>query len=214
MKTAGASNWSESEIAVLKEYFPVEGLKVCNRLPDRTAKAVEFKAYSLKLKAASRARAPVWSSEELATLREFYPIEGGAVAQRFPSRSAGSISTKAHELGLRVDRSRRRAQEPSAPQPSSKPSKPPVVVTSGSDKYASLMKPQKPPTVAEQLSGLPWFKYPTTASSALRIARVCGEGLRLGDQNAMPDDEKAWWASVKCHMEALAARLSKLAKVA
>jgi len=42
--------WSESEIEILKEYYPVEGNKVANRLPYKTEKQCLSKARGLKIK--------------------------------------------------------------------------------------------------------------------------------------------------------------------
>lgn len=49
-------------------------------------------------------RLPRWTPEELAILREQYPIDGMAVADRLPGRSCRSIYTQASKLGLRTTR--------------------------------------------------------------------------------------------------------------
>ena len=45
-----------------------------------------------------------WTADELAILREFYPVEFQAVTARLPGRSAQSCRTKASVLGICVER--------------------------------------------------------------------------------------------------------------
>lgn len=43
-------NWSNEEFAILKKFFPLEGAKVANRLPYKTEKQCQAKAFELKIK--------------------------------------------------------------------------------------------------------------------------------------------------------------------
>lgn len=43
-------NWSNEEFAILKKFFPLEGAKVANRLPYKTEKQCQSKAFELKIK--------------------------------------------------------------------------------------------------------------------------------------------------------------------
>ena len=65
-------NWSREEDDILREYYPTEGNKVYLRLPAKTKKETENRAYALKLK-----KIPIlkWSSEEDEILRQYYPSE-------------------------------------------------------------------------------------------------------------------------------------------
>lgn len=42
--------WTQEDVEILRKYYPIEGLKVADRFPNRTKKAVEVKVKKLKLK--------------------------------------------------------------------------------------------------------------------------------------------------------------------
>jgi len=78
--------------------------------------------------------------------------------------------------------------------------------------YAEIMRP-KHTGAAEGFSGLPWLEYPKTPDTALKIAAICDMALDRDDETrltlgaVMPDEVRAWWASVSRFMKALALRL-------
>lgn len=50
LKYISPHSWSEEDIKILKEWYPIEGPEIVNRLPHKSLKAIQAKAYKLKLK--------------------------------------------------------------------------------------------------------------------------------------------------------------------
>lgn len=89
--------WTEDENKILREYYPVEGSKVADRLEERTKEAIKTQAKKLGL----RINSDLWAEEEIEILRKYYPIEGMKVRNRLKDRTRYAISTRASVLGLK-----------------------------------------------------------------------------------------------------------------
>ena len=97
------SAWSEEDISLLREFYPSEGAKMRHRLSkEYTACAVICKASKLGIALASRKPMQLWSEEETAILRKYYPIYGGSskMQELLPHRRSNVINEKAKALGM------------------------------------------------------------------------------------------------------------------
>jgi hypothetical protein len=98
-------NWSQQEIAYLKEHYPNTRVDEIANFLKRTDYAVKMKAYYLGLKQSTKFSFgffPQWTAEELNTLKEFYPITTkDEIAEKIPKRTHRAIKSKASQLGLR-----------------------------------------------------------------------------------------------------------------
>lgn len=90
-------SWTDDEIAILRQYYPIEGFSVAKRLPGRTPATCSKKANELRIYAI---RFNEWSEEEDETIRKYFPDEGSNVFYRMEGRSREAIRTRAKELGL------------------------------------------------------------------------------------------------------------------
>lgn len=96
-----APRWTDTEIELLKKYYPAQGSTSARRhLPGRTQPAINTKAKLLGLKCPIRG---AWSEEEIALLREYWP-QGGflAVAPHLPGRTRPATNNMALRLGIRA----------------------------------------------------------------------------------------------------------------
>lgn len=94
----GGRRWSEEEDNILREYYPIEGTKVKNRLSGRTEAAIKLQAKKLELRV--RNTWNTWTEKEDKILRKYYTVEGTKVKNRLESRSRNSIKARARKLGL------------------------------------------------------------------------------------------------------------------
>lgn len=90
------SAWSEDEIAILKQYYSIEGRAIVSRLPKRTWKTITTQANYLGLHTKN-----YWSDEDIKILIEFYPKEKGKIIKRFKNRTIDNIYSKVKELKQR-----------------------------------------------------------------------------------------------------------------
>ncbi len=88
--------WTEEELRILEEWYPVEGIRVEERLPGRNRSMITQRARRLGVSA------PVddWSESELNILKEWYLTEGSEVAERLPGKSRHAVRAQAQRLGL------------------------------------------------------------------------------------------------------------------
>lgn len=100
--------WSETEIEILKKYYPMEGRKVVKRLPYKTLKQCQAKASSLKIKyimnKTSKYKYVSWHNDQKKWIVAFY-INGKKITfGRFDSEDeAGQVAMeKAQEYGKAV----------------------------------------------------------------------------------------------------------------
>lgn len=90
--------WTSKEDEVLKQYWPIEGSNVAERLCWKTAEECDTRAASLGL---GKKDISVWTPEEDEILKQNYASEGMAVYKRFANGRTGAECIKrAVELGI------------------------------------------------------------------------------------------------------------------
>lgn len=94
------NSWTDEELAILAEFYPIEGLEVYKRLPGRNKEAIMQKAYRLRIMSNVQ---KTWTKEEDDILREYYETEGGKIYKRFKDRNASACKARAEKLGLKYD---------------------------------------------------------------------------------------------------------------
>lgn len=94
--------WTEEELDILKEYFPTEGASIQKRLPRHSIPAIYQRAHRLGVSVDRQHCNRSWDEDEMAVLREFYPIEGRDVAKRLPWRTEAACKTQANKMGLKA----------------------------------------------------------------------------------------------------------------
>lgn len=87
--------WTVEEDNILKEYYPVEGSKVADRLNGRTKAATKRQARRLGL-FINR----LWTEEEIKILEKWYPDEGLKVQARLEGRTKIAIQAMAVRLNI------------------------------------------------------------------------------------------------------------------
>jgi hypothetical protein len=94
----GPWSWTEGEIKLLKEIYPLGNTqKVAERL-GRPLTTVRQKAYDLGLKTNSYT---FWTAEQIQLLKELYPKSTAQALCKKLKHSAGSIRIKASQLKLK-----------------------------------------------------------------------------------------------------------------
>jgi len=119
-----ARQWSETEDAAVREYYPTEGAKGCASTLRtlgyvRTDGAVKERAKNLGVRRdrskMTRNQEGMWTDEEISILRRHFP-KGGAsevvkrLAQDGYERTIGAVTTRANMLGLKVTNTKRRME--------------------------------------------------------------------------------------------------------
>lgn len=90
--------WTEEEIKLLKQYYPIEGPCICNRIKRKSRQCCQLKANNLGL----RYDAYWWTDEDLQILKQYYPIEGRKVSNRLSvKRSNQTIKATAKKYGIK-----------------------------------------------------------------------------------------------------------------
>ena len=85
-------HWTPEEIAILRQYYPIEGSKCKKRLPSRSLKAIQAYAHKLGIENISRTRA--WSEEENEILRKNSQLTNKALQKLLPDRTSVAIQAK------------------------------------------------------------------------------------------------------------------------
>lgn len=97
-------DWSESDLAILREYYPIGGVMLCKEKGlDVSDAIIHYKARKLGLKIGigKAKRKNMWGEEELALLKEYYPKGGLSLCmEKGLNKSNYSIYLKARDLGL------------------------------------------------------------------------------------------------------------------
>ena len=88
--------WTEEENNILREYYPVEGSKVADRLSGRTKGAIRSQAEKLGIIRKNLN----WTESEDAILEKYYVREKGNVYKRLRGRSKSACITHAQILGI------------------------------------------------------------------------------------------------------------------
>lgn len=90
--------WTEEEIEILKKWYPIEGIKVKDKLNGKTKMAIKSKASKLGLKFVT------WTDEEIIILKKYYSDEGLGVKNRLESKTKNAILRKVSELKIKSNR--------------------------------------------------------------------------------------------------------------
>lgn len=93
-----AHEWTDEEIAILKNNYAQIGPKGCSKLINRSASMCSDRAMKLGLKYND---ARYYSEEEDAIIKKYYPIEGKNCAKRLPNRSVKNVQQRAIKFGLK-----------------------------------------------------------------------------------------------------------------
>ena len=86
--------WGEEELAVLKQWYAVEGSSVAHRLPGRTRTAIRLQARRLGL----AIKAPFWTAAEKAIVQEHPEMTPTQLMALLPGRSRMAISLQRLQL--------------------------------------------------------------------------------------------------------------------
>ena len=92
--------WTEEEDDILKKWYPIEGIKVINRLKGRTRDGIYGRAKKINLNAPDKK----WTKGEDDILYKYYPQYGRRTIDFLPHKTISSITCRANELGLYVER--------------------------------------------------------------------------------------------------------------
>ena len=99
------SKWSKSELKILVDYYPDEGLDVVSRLKNRSERAIQVKASQMGLKLHNELKKEVtnmWTQEEVDLLYKYYESCGARhIKSLGVYRSVYAIVSKANKLGLK-----------------------------------------------------------------------------------------------------------------
>ena len=90
--------YSSEAILFLKENYNVYGAEYCAKKLNKTPAVIYSKAMELKL--TKPTKHPRWQPYEIEILKEYFALEGSAVAKRLQNRSESSCRIKAKELNL------------------------------------------------------------------------------------------------------------------
>jgi hypothetical protein len=93
-----ADEWTETEDAILKTWYEVEGETAFKRLPSRTVSGCRGRVQRLGL-----IRHEEWSSTEDNILIQYYPKEGPACFAKLRERSDSACRNRVRTLGLAME---------------------------------------------------------------------------------------------------------------
>ena len=91
--------WTESELRILKEYYPAEGSNVELRLPGRSRQNIVAKAHAIGLSAPT-SKYEEWTDNKTKRLKELYAENGRLAFKEFPEYPEHVLKRKVSELGL------------------------------------------------------------------------------------------------------------------
>ena len=89
-------SFSESEIEIIKKYYPNEGTKCYARLNGRSRQSIANIAFKLGIKFDMDS----WSEEDLKIIKKYYPSEGKNITKRLPHKSLRAIKHQAQKLNI------------------------------------------------------------------------------------------------------------------
>lgn len=168
--------WTAEEDALLREEYPEIGLKVAEKMPNRTYNSIRGRVQALGL---VRGKKSEWSTEEIEILRQWYPVNPKEAAKRLPNHSLGSCSVKATHLGI--------AQSENAPVPAKR-----NAWTSSEDEVLKQYYALEGRLVANRLPG-------RSASACIIRASVLGITYEKNDKRFWTEEEidilKKYWAT-------------------
>ena len=88
--------WTEEENNILREWYPIEGTKVKDRLSGRSEVAIKIQAKKLRLSILLQ-----WTEEENEILRKYYLVEVYKIKDRLVGRTKKAVQVQAGRLGLK-----------------------------------------------------------------------------------------------------------------
>ena len=88
--------WTEEENNILREWYPIEGTKVKDRLSGRSEVAIKIQAKKLRLSILLQ-----WTEEENEILRKYYLVDGYKIKDRLVGRTKKAVQVQAGRLGLK-----------------------------------------------------------------------------------------------------------------
>ena len=95
-------NWKDSDIEIVKKYYPLEGINVINRLNGYSKKAVRCLVSKLNIHFNDFQKSDFYSEEEDEIIRTYYPTEGTFVYKRLNNRTPDAVRCRARRLGIKV----------------------------------------------------------------------------------------------------------------
>lgn len=90
--------WTDEELNILKELFPIKSAEEVAIMLNRSTKSIQVKASRLNLKSSK-----TWSEKELTFLRDNYSALGAGKTSVYLNRSIDSVKIKANRIGLITD---------------------------------------------------------------------------------------------------------------
>jgi superfamily II DNA or RNA helicase len=93
---ADRREWNKKEKSILTQFYPIMGIKVKEKLPNRTKESIQNMAYNLGLVFQDS-----WTDEEYDILRTNYPKIGVEVRELLNNRTDNSIKCMAKRLGIK-----------------------------------------------------------------------------------------------------------------
>lgn len=100
--------WKSNEDDIVRRYYPTEGSACAKRLSGRSNSSVMQRAMKLGLsyeRRRPRKKPALWTPEEEAIIREYYPLNPALCLEKLPNRTKGALQRKAAYLGVsRFDR--------------------------------------------------------------------------------------------------------------
>lgn len=109
IKSSLEGYWTEEDDELLREFYKEHpdgkgiGKFAKTIFPNRTSFAIRSRIHKLGLNPRENKAEP-YSDEELELIRKYYPIEGPECYVRFKNRSAVSITSKANNMGITVQK--------------------------------------------------------------------------------------------------------------
>lgn len=90
-------HWTEEEIEIIKQYYPIEGKDCLSRLKNRTLSSLYSQALFLGIK---YIRTDLWTKEEDEIMKQYYPIDRNEIKKRLPNKTSNAIRARAKVLGI------------------------------------------------------------------------------------------------------------------
>ena len=92
--------WSNEDIELLKEKYPIMGSDCIIFFPNRKRKLIQEKARKLGISYNGKEK---WTDKEITLLKETYLEFGTECAKFFPNRKKENVISRAYALGLKND---------------------------------------------------------------------------------------------------------------
>lgn len=91
--------WSDEDLQILRQYYPLEGCRISNRLSIKRSNAnIKAAAQRYKIKGPSN---KLLTKNEEDIIKKYYPIEGTNVIKRFDNLTVRQLRCIVHRMGLK-----------------------------------------------------------------------------------------------------------------